>query len=625
MLTLDALRDRDVGRAIDELLVNATKLAVSGHADIAHRALGLLLEDGPWRLPAHGAARDSYQYMLPLVCGLASRDCPAIGDRPAMSAQEVQDWAAEWASTVMLGHFVYRGRPLGLAGAGWSAEYLASLPSRMDDTPNPQPHRVFDRFCDDAEFLLRQRLAAQPSFQSLTEAFRAELCSRGVEPALLDGTAEIAPEAAGIDTIVRAIGLYLDVIADVLRRRVGQMGAMYLGGHLQPLFSCAWVLLLEQGRTADAVEVADIWLRQNPPANRCVLDLSGFPAAGDLIRSGGLARINRIVEGMGESWLYYLGTRPSPPPPRRAKPARRKVPVQTRSLRGLRAALKGTPLAQLDWIEVPVPESSGETAWVARLSGDRPIDDWQLARDRLPQTGRWPLLCTSWGAATDAAKLSREFFARGPYQHGTAADAVSPRAIVDAAESLDPAEFLASLTDADPADADGLLQRWAHEWKQLDLATDELPSIWAACGHDRLRCERQLALRERALGVSNPEYGRQSCFTPDHTLLVLLPTAQAADSLAYIHWWGMGRGRPEGFVRMLQHWSARYGAELYAHYGTMLEFKVSRPPTDFEAALALAREHELVAPCTLILPGIALRHYAEGLIDHPIWFLHERP
>ncbi|MCU0756694.1 MAG: DUF4253 domain-containing protein [Xanthomonadales bacterium] len=614
MLTLDALRDRDAGRAIDELLVNATKLAVSGYADLAHRALGLLREDGPWRLPAHGSARDSYQYLLPLVCGLAGRDCPAIGDRPAMSAQEVQDWAAEWASTVMLGHFVYRGRPLGLVGAGWSAEYLASLPSQMGDAREPQRHRVFGRFCDDAEFLLRQRLAAQPSFQSLTEAFRAELCSRGVEPALLDGTAEIAPEAAGIDTvdIVRDIGRYLEVTG-------------FVGGYLQPLFSCAWVLLLEQGRTADAVEVADIWLRQNPTANRCMLDLSGFPAAGDLIRSSGLARINRIVEGMGESWLYYLGTRPSPPPPRPAKPARRKLPAQTRSLRGLRAALKGTSLARLDWIEVPVPESSGEIAWVARLSGDRPIDDWQLARDRLKQTGRWPLLCTSWGAATDAAELSREFFARGPYEHGPVADDVSPPAIVDAAESLDPADFLASLTDSDPVDADARLQRWAHEWKQLNLATDELPSIWAACGHDRLRCEHQLALRERALGVSNPEYGRQSCFTPDHTLLVLLPTAQAADSLAYMHWYGMERGRPECYVRMLQHWSERYGAELYAHYGTMLEFKVSRPPADLDTALELAREHELVAPCTLILPGIALRHYAEGLIDHPVWFLHERP
>lgn len=100
MLTLNAITDRDIGRAIDELLLNATKLAVSGYADIAHRALGLLQEDGPWRLPAHGAARDSYQYMLPLVCGLAGRDCPAVGDRPAMSAQEVKDWVAEWASAL---------------------------------------------------------------------------------------------------------------------------------------------------------------------------------------------------------------------------------------------------------------------------------------------------------------------------------------------------------------------------------------------------------------------------------------------------------------------------------------------------------------------------------------------
>jgi hypothetical protein len=39
----------------------------------------------------------------------------------------------------------------------------------------------------------------------------------------------------------------------------------------------------------------------------------------------------------------------------------------------------------------------------------------------------------------------------------------------------------------------------------------------------------------------------------------------------------------------------------------------------------LAYEHERVAPCTLMLPGIPLRHYAEGLIGHRTWFLHERP
>jgi hypothetical protein len=294
-------------------------------------------------------------------------------------------------------------------------------------------------------------------------------------------------------------------------------------------------------------------------------------------------------------------------------------------LRGLRAALKGTPLAQLDWIEVPVAEPSGEVAWVARLRGERPIEDWQLARDHLPQTGRWPLLCTSWGA-TDAAELSREFFARRPYENGPTLDDVSPEAIIDAASSILLPDFLDSLRNQiDPMSDEEQLRRWRQEWKQLDLATDELPAIWAAAGHDRLRCEHLLALREREWGVCDPESGRQSCFTPDHTLLVLLPTTQAADSLAYMHWFGMERGRPEGYVRLLQHWSERYGAELYAHYGTMLEFKVSRPPADLETALELAREHELVAPCTLILPGIALRHYAEGLIDHPIWFLHERP
>ncbi|WP_291467436.1 DUF4253 domain-containing protein [Acidovorax sp.] len=76
---------------------------------------------------------------------------------------------------------------------------------------------------------------------------------------------------------------------------------------------------------------------------------------------------------------------------------------------------------------------------------------------------------------------------------------------------------------------------------------------------------------------------------------------------------------------MRRGWRELHGAELWAHYGTMLEFAVGRPPRDFDTALALAREHDLAAPCTLALPGIALRHHALGLVGHGTWFLHERP
>jgi hypothetical protein len=274
-------------------------------------------------------------------------------------------------------------------------------------------------------------------------------------------------------------------------------------------------------------------------------------------------------------------------------------------------------LAALDWTEMSIDGSPHERAFLAELSGNQHLEAWQCARDLLERTGRWPILCCD-------DFRPRNYFSRRAYQNGPAMDDVSPAAIASAAESMEVWEFLDRL-DPYPTSAAECLQLWKLEWSTLGLATEYLDTLWEDYGGDRLRCEHMLAERERALGVTDPQRGRQTCYSPDQPVLVLLPTNLGPHALAYMHFYGMRRGRPEGYVRLLQHWSERYGAELYAHYGTMLEFKVSRPPTDLETALELAREHELVAPCTLILPGIALRHYAEGLIDHPMWFLHERP
>jgi hypothetical protein len=71
-------------------------------------------------------------------------------------------------------------------------------------------------------------------------------------------------------------------------------------------------------------------------------------------------------------------------------------------------------------------------------------------------------------------------------------------------------------------------------------------------------------------------------------------------------------------------WQA-YGAELVAHFGTMLQFVVSRPPQTLDQAFALAVQQNAVAPCTLALPGVSLREHVRALMCVDKWFLHERP
>lgn len=612
MLRIDAITDPNFDRAVEQLLSNAAALAAAGLPDIAVRALALLREDGPWRLPRHGTVRHRYERLLKPACLLAEVDCPATTEDGPMSPRALRRWAASQANREIRMLSMPKRLQMGSVGKGWSPERLMGLPARAGPSSDPQPHVEFGRFCTDAEVLLEVRVAVHfrksASIRGLLHGIIERL---GVDASRLPGPTDevdIAPEARATDTlhIVQAVANYLDVTG-------------FAGGYLEPVFLPAWLLLIDQGRPDTAVEVARSWLRQDPDAAMRMVDLSVVPSVAGFLRSGKLAALMAVDRSAGESWLQRLAERR--PPEAAPRPTPRIQQVGTRSRKELVNALSGTRLAELDWLKVDVVEST-EHAWVARLPSGSPIEVWRLARERVSATGRWPLLTTSWASAGDPAELSQNLFSRWGYQHGPVADDLSPAAIVAAAGSVDLKSFFAELRS--PATDEEWLDFIQSELLAAGVEADAT-AIWADCGGDRFQFERALAERERALGLSDPERGRQSTFEPDETLLALLPTMDGAESLAYMHWYGMECQRPEAYVRLLQDWSERFGAELYAHYGTMLEFTVSRPPADLDTALALADEHERVAPCTLSLPGISLRHYAEGLIGHRTWFLHERP
>ncbi|MBF2096956.1 MAG: DUF4253 domain-containing protein [Gloeomargaritaceae cyanobacterium C42_A2020_066] len=111
----------------------------------------------------------------------------------------------------------------------------------------------------------------------------------------------------------------------------------------------------------------------------------------------------------------------------------------------------------------------------------------------------------------------------------------------------------------------------------------------------------------------------------DGLVLLLMPSPRSWEGSAYIHWFGSESHSSQLTVAMLHHWHLRYGAELVAHYGTMLELITTRLPETPEEALQLAWEQETLAPCTTLLPGVCLRDHARSLLHTHRWFLHERP
>jgi hypothetical protein len=107
--------------------------------------------------------------------------------------------------------------------------------------------------------------------------------------------------------------------------------------------------------------------------------------------------------------------------------------------------------------------------------------------------------------------------------------------------------------------------------------------------------------------------------------LVLPPAARSAATLAYISWFGFEQTSRELVVCALQSWSDRFGAELVACWGTMLDFVVTRPPTTLDEAFVLAAEHAAIAPATLWSAGLTIRDHARALVGRTTWRLHEGP
>ncbi len=111
-------------------------------------------------------------------------------------------------------------------------------------------------------------------------------------------------------------------------------------------------------------------------------------------------------------------------------------------------------------------------------------------------------------------------------------------------------------------------------------------------------------------------------FPPSRPHLVLLPVRHGWEVLAYLHFYEQ---KTVNAMAILRSWHERFGAELVCHYGTMLQFVVSRPPTTEAEAWQLAREQATFAPCTTLLPGLTVGDLAQLLRGRPTWFIHERP
>ncbi len=77
---------------------------------------------------------------------------------------------------------------------------------------------------------------------------------------------------------------------------------------------------------------------------------------------------------------------------------------------------------------------------------------------------------------------------------------------------------------------------------------------------------------------------------------------------------------PHELVAIFRHWSQQYGAEVVAMTGAVVEMTVAEPPATEDEAIALAREHFLVAPDNVWQGTGDLDLLAAAVLEAPVWY-----
>ena len=258
---------------------------------------------------------------------------------------------------------------------------------------------------------------------------------------------------------------------------------------------------------------------------------------------------------------------------------------------------------------LPVVEDVGGAFVVDDIDPERMLPSWRAARATVAATGRWPVMI-------------------GPEEVYLDPTPDELTALHQAATHDDP--WLVFNHDH----LDGPVAEW--EWNHLrsllgdalaDRARHDLPASVVDSVLDRWIYDRMLddpALVARVLRVVGDHAGTHCWYRPQpgQVQLALLPTTAPWLAPAWLQYHGAGdHHRRRALAAALHEWHRRYGAELVAWWGTMLQFVVARPPAAGDPAWEVAGQLKAVGG------SLQMRQWSLALaVDHSdAWFLHDRP
>lgn len=272
----------------------------------------------------------------------------------------------------------------------------------------------------------------------------------------------------------------------------------------------------------------------------------------------------------------------------------------------LRSALAGTALEDLTLKQEP------GGLWL--LSGADPADlleMWRIARGLVPRIGRWPV-------AVDADP----FYLVAPPDARLAADELAA-----AADAADPREVFPARVNDRPETVEDLARLLAYRFPRhpelagrmvQELSDPTTEPEWDAWLYELLIADADL----RAEVEVGHLRGTRTWYRPPRIAIALLPDARGWLAPAFLSFHSCETGdRAAGLAAVQRRWEQDYRAELVAHWGTMLQYTVGRPPQDPADAYRVAGEHKDIAS------SLQMYRYelALALPGSDAWFLHDRP
>jgi hypothetical protein len=297
--------------------------------------------------------------------------------------------------------------------------------------------------------------------------------------------------------------------------------------------------------------------------------------------------------------------------------------------------LWGTFLEQAKIISLEVPESD-KFVFAININQENYLQAWQLFKNQLNETERYPIVTTSWGggyANWEQNIRSGDLFSRFYFREEYPNLDVAPEAIIERTNLFNQADLEQFLNVSAVSYTDDLEEQILPELETTEENFGSAPTEKEIREQIKLNKISTIVDLERYLFnwelncPNQEEFSHYSDYMDwcqpnnQHIALLLLPTPHSWETLAYLSWYGGSKIA----IPLLRQWYQKYQAELVCHYGTMLQLNVSKKPTTLTTAFELAWQQIALAPCTTMLPGISIREHARCLLQTNRWFLHERP